>query len=221
MPIKKSSNFGNPHVGLFARASDKVAIIDVSCSPKFASAASEALGVPVEKATIGGSGLIGLFLAMNSNGAVVPSFCSKEEISILKSHGLNVATISGRFSAAGNNIAANDFGAIANPEMQPAERKRISDCLGVEVVERHVAGFSTAGSCVVATNKGFAAHNRATEEELKELATILRVAGQNCTANTGVAFVSLGAVANIKGVLLGESCTGFEMGRLSSALSLA
>jgi translation initiation factor 6 len=221
MAIFRSSNFGNPHVGLFAKASDKLAVLDASCSPKFFSAVSQALGVPVAKTTIGGSSFAGLFMAMNSNGAVVPSFCSKEEISALKSHGLNVCTISGKFSAAGNNIAANDFAAVANPEMQSSERKKISDCLGVEVVERHVAGFATAGSCLLATNKGFAAHNRATEEELKELQSILRVAGQNCTVNTGVAFVSLGAMATSKGALVGESCTGFEAGRLATALGLA
>ncbi len=219
MAVSKTSNFGNPHVGLFARASERLVAADASAFPKFF-AALETLGVPVLKTTLGGSGLVGIFLAMNSNGAIVPRSCSNDEISALKSHGLNVAHISSKFSAPGNNIAANDFGAIANPEIPSAELKKISDCLGVEVVGRHVAGYATAGSCILATNKGFAAHNRASEQELKELQSILRVDGANCTLNTGVAFVSLGAIANSKGAVFGEACTGFEMGRVSSALSL-
>jgi translation initiation factor 6 (eIF-6) len=157
---------------------------------------------------------------MNSNGIAVPSFCSQGEISLFRKQGLNVATIPGAFCAAGNNIAANDFGAVANPRLPPQEAGKISDCLGVEVVCQQIAGYSTAGSCVLATNKGFAAHNHATEEELKELRSILRVSGFNCTTNAGVAFVPLGAVANSESAVFGESCTGFEAGRLSEALSL-
>lgn len=219
MPATKTSNFGNPHIGLFARASDRLVAADASAFPKFFTAL-EALSVPILKTTFGGSGLVGIFLAMNSNGAVVPSFCSREEVAAFKAQGLNVTMVSGSFSAAGNNIAANDFGAVANPDFSSAERKRISDCLGVEVVGRHVAGYGTVGSCLLATNKGFAAHNRATEEELKELQSILRVGGENCTVNTGVPFVSIGAIANSKGAVFGLDCTGFEIGRVSGALAL-
>ncbi len=151
---------------------------------------------------------------------MAPSFCSREEIGALRSCGLEVAALSGKFSAAGNNVAANDFGAIANPEIPLHEIRKISACLGVEVVQRRVAGYATAGSCLLATNKGFAAHNRATPEELKELQSILRVEGQNCTANTGVPFISIGAIANSNGAILGEDCTGFEAGRLSASLGL-
>lgn len=219
MAIVKAANFGNPHLGLFVRATDKLAVADISSSPKLTSALS-ALGVPVVSGTFGGSGLAGVYLAMNSNGAVVPSFCSKDEISALKSHGLNVLILPGAFCAAGNNIAANDFGAIVNPEFPPALAKKISECLGVEAVRRRVAGYLTVGSALLATNKGFAAHNRAGEEELKELQSILRVPGLNCTLNTGVAFVSICAVANSRAAIVGESSTGFEAGRLESALSL-
>lgn len=219
MPVSKSHNYGNPHIGLFARASDKLVAADRSASPKFLTAL-EQLGVPVLQAAFTGSGLMGIFLAMNSNGAIVPPTCTKEEMGLFKSQGLNVVSISAQFSAAGNNISANDRAAIANPEIPKSTIKRISDCLGVEVVQRSVAGYATVGSCLIATNKGFAAHNRATEQELKELESIFGVPGANCTLNTGVAFVSLGAVANSKTAIFGESSTGFEMGRVEGALGL-
>jgi len=219
MSVLKASNFGNPHIGVFARASEKLVVADISSSPKLIPVLSK-LSVPILQATIGGSGLVGIFLAMNSNGAVLPPNCSKEEMAVFKKQGLNTISISGPFSAAGNNIAANDFGAIANPEISSKEAKRISDCLGVEVVCKSVAGYLTSGSCVIATNKGFAAHNRTSEEELKELQSILKVPGQNCTVNMGVAFVSLGTVANSHGAVLGEASTGFEVGRVAQALDL-
>ncbi len=214
-----SSNFGNPHLGLFARASEKLVAADISASPKLLLALS-GLAVPVMKTTLGGSGLIGIYLAFNSRGAVVPPFCSREEADALKSGGLNVCRISSEFSAAGNNLAVNDYGCVANPEMKRKEILKISECLGVEVVQRHVAGYLTAGSCVLATNRGFAAHNRCTEEELKELGAILKVPGGNCTVNAGVAFPPLGCVANSAGAVFGEGCTGFELGRVASALGM-
>lgn len=204
---------------MFSRASEKFAAVDVSASPKFIEAL-HALKVPVMKTTLGGSGMVGIFLAMNSFGAVVPSFSSREEMGALKSWGLNVLSLSGGFSAAGNNLAANDYGCIANPELPRSMARRISDCLGVEVVQSRVAGYLTAGSCILATNSGFLAHNRATEAELKEVASILKVPGENCTLNAGVAFPSLGAAANSKSAVFGEASTGFEVGRASAALGL-
>ncbi|HIH19144.1 TPA: translation initiation factor IF-6 [Candidatus Micrarchaeota archaeon] len=215
----KTHNYGNPHIGLFSRASDKLVTADISSSPKFLLSLG-GLGVPVVKATFGGSGLSGIFLAMNSKGAVVSPNCTKDEVALLKSHGLDVCLAPAQFSAAGNNIAANDFGAVANPKMPQSSLKRISDCLGVEVVPRGIAGYDTVGSCLLATNKGFAAHNRATGEELKELQSILGVPGENCTLNTGIPFVAIGAVANSKAAIFGESSTGFEIGRVSGALCL-
>lgn len=219
MPVQKSSNFGNPYIGLFAKASDKFVAVDISASPKLI-AALPILGVPVMKTTFGGSGFAGIFLAMNSNGAVLPSFSSRDEIAVFKGLGLNVALLSSGFSAAGNNVAVNDFGAIANPHITQKEKREISDCLGVEVHLMPIAGYTTPGSAVLATNKGFVAHNRASEEELKLLQSIFHVDGVNSTLCTGTAFVSLCALANSKAVLFGESCTGFEIGRVADALAV-
>ncbi|MCX6772473.1 MAG: translation initiation factor IF-6 [Candidatus Micrarchaeota archaeon] len=219
MSFLKSSNFGNPHIGLFARASEKLVAVDISASPKLI-ISLDSLNVPIMKTTFGSSGFAGIHLTMNSNGAVLPSFCSKEEMDAFKSWDLNVFSLSGEFSAVGNNIAANDFGGIANPEMPRAMIKRVSDCLGVEIVPHRVAGYLTAGSSLVATNKGFAAHNRCDEAELKELGAILKVQGANCTLNTGVAFVGLGCVANSHGAVFGEATTGFEVGRVAQALGM-
>ena len=219
MPVLKTSNFGNPYIGLFAKSSERLVAADISSSPKFL-LALEKLEVPIVKAGFGGSGLAGIFLALNSNGAIVPSFCSDEEMLCFKKLGMNVLRLGGQFSAAGNNIAANDFGAVANPEMPRPLIKKVSDCLGVEAVPIRIANFTTTGSCVLATNKGFMAHNRANEQELKELHSILGVEGTNCTVNMGVPFVAICAVANSRCALLGEASTGFELGRAESALSI-
>ena len=219
MEFPKTSNFGNPHIGLFARASDKIIAVDITSAPKMLSAL-EAFDIPLVRATFGASGLVGIYLSLNSTGAIIPSFSDKAEIALLRSHGLNIFSLPGKFCAAGNNVAANDFGAVINPEIPREMAKKISDCLGVEAVSRAVAGYLTSGSAILATNKGFLAHNRCSEEELKELQSILHVQGINGTLNTGVAFPALGAVANSHHALFGEACTGFEMGRAVQGLDL-
>ena len=219
MPVQKSSNFGNPYIGLFAKASDRLVAVDISASPKLI-AALPILDVPIVKTTFGGSGFAGIFLAMNSNGVAMPRFSGREEIALFKKLGFNVALLPSAFSAAGNNIAVNDFGAVANPQLTNRERKDISDCLGVEVHSMAIAGYATPGSVVLATNKGFIAHNRASEEELKQLQSIFHADGVNSTLCTGTPFVSLCALANSKAALFGEACTGFEIGRAADALAV-
>ncbi|MEM4348494.1 MAG: translation initiation factor IF-6 [Candidatus Anstonellaceae archaeon] len=219
MSVAKASNFGNPHIGIFAKASEKMVIADISSSPKLLQALS-LLGKEIVQCTFGGMGMVGLFAAFNSNGIVVPPCSTNKEIEPFKKLGLNVAVAQSQFSAAGNNIAVNDFGGIANPMLPKEELKKVQDCLGVEIVQMKIANYFTAGSLVLATNKGFIAHNRATEEQIKELESVLRVPGQNCTLNTGTTFVSLCAIANSQGALFGELSTGFEIGRASEALGL-
>ena len=87
MEFPKTRNLGNPHIGLFARASDKLIAVDVTSSPKMLSAL-EAFDVPLVKASFGNSGLVGIYMSLNSNGAIIPSFCDKAEIALLRSHGL-------------------------------------------------------------------------------------------------------------------------------------
>ncbi|MCX8197292.1 MAG: translation initiation factor IF-6 [Candidatus Micrarchaeota archaeon] len=219
MPIFKASNFGNPHIGVFAKISEKIAAADFSCSPKLADKLSQ-MGLEVIRCSIGGMGMVGLFVALNSNGIVLPPHSSAKETEVFKKAGLNVSKIASQFSAAGNNIAANDFGAIANPLLPKEELKKIQDCLGVEVVPMQVAKYHTVGSLVLATNKGFIAHNRATEEELSAIQSALRVPGVNGTLNTGVSFVSLCAVANSRGAVFGQASTGFEIGRAANVLGI-
>jgi translation initiation factor 6 len=214
MNVSKAHNFGNPYIGLFAKSSEKLTIADVSASEKLISALS-LLKVPVKKITFGGSGLPGLFVAMNSYGVLLPSFCTPEEINFFKSQGLNVEIISGEFSAIANNLAVNDFGAIINPEVPKAQIKKIEDCLGVEVIPFKIANYLTCGSCVAATNCGFLVHNRASPEELKELKEIFKVDGINCTLNKGVPFISLCFIGNSYGALVGLESTGFEVGKVS------
>jgi len=220
MPVARllASDFGNPFIGLYCACNDNLAFLGPSVSPKLEDACKRALGVPVHKATIAGSNILGLFCAMNSSGIVVPEQAENNEVRRLKELGLNVLVLEGRLNACGNLIAANDKGAIASPHFEKADIAKISDCLGVEVVQTAIAGYATTGACCLVTNKGFAAHNRVNEEELALLEGALKVKGTIATANMGVSFLRPCVVANSHGYVAGEKTSGFETSRLDEGL---
>ncbi len=216
----KAAYFGNPWIGMFIRTNDEITMLPVDSTGKLEEFLVEKLGTRAIRLSISDSNLIGLYVAMNSKGVVLPNVARDEEISLLKKEGLNVHVSRDKHNANGNNIAVNDKGGVINPYVERAEAKAIGDALGIELVPMTVAGFSTVGSACIASNGGFLAHYKAGEDDMGRLRDALKVHGSKGTVNTGTGFVSYGVVANSKGYVAGESTTAFEMGRLEEALGL-
>lgn len=211
---------GNPYIGLYAKASDRLIIIPHGSPEKFVFG-SKVLDTPVLQASVDASPYVGLYLAMNSHGVIVPPFLMAREKKELETAGLRVTVLpAARFCAIGNNIACNDNGALVNPDFPPEMRKLVGKALGVPVRASALAGYRTVGSSLVVTNKGWLAHNRIEPEEAGMLKELFGVDGMNGTTNMGNALVGLGAVANSKGLIIGESCSGFEESRIRQALDL-
>jgi translation initiation factor 6 len=209
---------GNPFVGLFARCSDRIALLPLNASDRFVESMELTLKVKAVRASVADSKLVGLFCALNSRGAVLPCTSSREEAAALKKLGLDVAVVGGRLTAVGNNVLANDKAAVVNPGTPAADARAIGDCLGVEVVKRAVAGFPTVGSAGVVTNRGLLLHGSASDEELAELEGVFGVRGGTGTANMGIPYVGLSVCANSQGYLAGEKTSGFEMAGIDEAL---
>lgn len=219
MKIVKADFEKNPFIGLFLKASDRLVLVPKTVQAKLAAQAEETLEAETVRLFVNQSHLVGLYCAFNSHGCVIPRASEPEEIALLQKAGLNVCILSDKFSAVGNNVAANDKGALVNPDVSPRECKAISDSLGVEVHQRKVAGFSTVGALTVATNSGFITCNEASDEDIAALENCFKVKGGRGSSNMGTPFNSLGVVANSKGALVGEMTSGFEMGRLHEALA--
>jgi len=209
---------GNPFVGLFARASDRLVIVSLSAPEKFVEKCRATMKADVRPVSMSACNLVGIFAAMNSNGVVLSCTSSKEEADAIKALGLNASIQRGRFTAVGSNVLANDKAAVVNPQMPKADVDAIRDTLGVEVVKRKIAGFATVGAAGVVTNRGLIAHGATTDEELAELEGIFGVKGAIGTANMGIGFVGLCLVANSNGYVCGERTSGFEMSRIDEGL---
>ncbi len=216
--MKKTSYFGNPWIGMFARANDSVAIIPPDAPEKFEMAIAESLGVRTIKSFIASTNILGMYVAMNNNGIILPSIAQEEEVQALKKEGLNVHLVKDPHNACGNLFCLNDKGGVATERMERSEITRLSDVLGIEIVSHPIYEFQTPGSACIATNKGFLVHYKALEEDVKMLESILKVKGDRGTLNTGVGFIGFGMVANSKGYVVGEATTAFEQGKVEQAL---
>lgn len=216
--MRRVSYFGNSYIGLFAKTNGNVSFVPMDALPKFERKLGEMLRTEVVKTAVAASNLIGLYVAMNSNGAVLPNIAEPSEILAFKKAGLNVHVSKSKYNAHGNNISVNDRGGIVNPHVEKNEVKKMCDVLGVELIPYTVAGYVTVGSCVLATNKGFFAHFNSSNEEMRKLREIFGVDGEKGSINTGTGFVALGILANENGYVAGEGCTAFEMGRAEEAL---
>jgi translation initiation factor 6 len=215
MPASKTSMFGNPFVGIFAKTNDKITLAGKTVSDKFIKSL-EVLGTEVIKLSINNCDLIGLYSAINNKGMVFSQLASVDEVKDIKISDYNIVRC--KLTATGNNIVANDHGAIVNPDTEESEIKKIKDALDVEVMRSTIAGYKTVGAMVIATNNGFIAHPKTATSELELLKSIFHVDGGIGTSNMGVPFPGISIIANKNGFIVGELTTGFESGRINDCL---
>lgn len=216
--IEKAAMLGNPYVGLFAKATDDLVFVSHTTPQKLQDEYAAVLGASVVELAVNGSELLGIFVAANSNGIVLPKLASEGEVRAAKSSGLNVHVLQDKHTAVGNNVLANDKAALVSPLISTAEARAVGDCLGVETAQKSIGQLNTVGSCSLVTNKGLLAYNDAGDGEITELGELFGVRGGRGTANFGVPFVSLCVVANSKGCIVGEQTSGFEVQRIDEAL---
>ena len=217
---QQTSYYGNPWLGMFVKTNDRITLLPKDSMDKLEAALRENLKTETVRISVADSNILGVYIAMNSNGIVLPNIMTEEELGTIRKCGLNVCVSGDRYNAHGNNVAVSDKAGVVNPHVERDEVKKMEDALGVELCPATIAGHTTVGSACIATNNGFLVHYRASEDEMAELKNILKVPGSRGTVNKGTGFVAYGAVVNRNGYAVGEGTTPFEMGRLEEALGL-
>jgi len=214
--MKQLTNFlGDPNIGLYAAASDKLALL-----PKFLEGKTF-FDTPTYCVSIGGTEFIGIFTAFNCHGIVVPPIARESEVEELKKlFENNLLILKSKYTSIGNLLLVNDKGCIASKLFTRKELAQISDTLGVECVQSSIAGSSVVGSAGFATNKGCLLHRDATEAEIKLVEEVLKVPVEIGTVNFGSPWVSSGLVANSKHAWIGEATTGPELDIIIRTLQL-
>lgn len=219
MPVGRTLFAGSPYLGVFVRAVDRAVVVPPSTPAAVERELYRVLGAPTVRTTVCESDVVGALIAANSHGFVVGEALDPHEHRALEAVG-PVAVVRDRRNAMGNNVLANDRGALVHPEFSDAAVSAISHALGVPVERATVAGLGTVGMAGIATNRGAVLHPKATEREAALAESVLGVPVHRSSANFGVPIVGACVVANSRGLLVGRPTTPVEIVHLQEGLSL-
>ncbi len=222
MPATKMSIDGNIYVGAYAVATDRFTLIGNNVNAKKAEQITKALYTETISTSINDSYLVGLFIAANSNGMLLPDMIDGGELKRLKAHlgDIRISVVDTDLNALRNNILSNDKVAIVNPRFKEPDIHAICETLGVEVIKLGIGGFNTVGANNILTNKGLVVNNRVTEEEMDMVEQVVGMKCEQSTANMGELNIGLCTIANSSGLVIGEKTSGFEYSRIANTLDI-
>lgn len=219
MPVGRALFGGSPYLGVYLRVADRCAIVPPNIPHALERELRRLLEVETARTTVLDNEVIGSMLAMTSHGAVVGDEVDGLEREAIESV-VPLTVVRCRQNAMGNNVLANDHGALVHPELSESALQAIGHALGVPVRRGTLAGLGTVGMCGVATNRGVVVHPKTTELEAEVVGKLLHVPVHRSTANFGVPIVGACLVANSKAMLTGRPTTPVEIVHLQEGLSL-
>ncbi len=208
---------GDPHIGVFSRLFEDVAIIPRESPEEFGDQISDALEVELIKTPIQGCSIIGSLVCGNNNGFVVSGIASGLEVELLEEF-RPVMLLDETMNAAGNVILANNSIGLVHPDMPYHLALEIGEFLKVKVIHLTLGGVKTVGMAGVANDKGILVHPRTTDSEIAKLEAITDLPIGRGSVNMGSGLVGTGLIANNKGYLAGHATSGFELGRIEDVL---
>ncbi|MBS7655147.1 translation initiation factor IF-6 [Candidatus Bathyarchaeota archaeon] len=212
---------GNPNIGVYCLSNEEIILVPYGLSKRKLERFENCLKVKAYPISISSSILIGVLTAANSNGIIVPYTIKSNELKILKTiSDLNIVSPKVKWTAFGNLILVNDFGAIVAPILPKSLINKLADNFGVEAAPGVINGLPYVGSLAVTTNKGVLVNPFIKEEEKKLLEEILKVPVFPGTVNNGVLFPKSGLLANSKGVIAGSLTSGKELMAITQAMNV-
>ncbi len=218
MDIIKFDVYRGPNIGVYISVNDKIILLPMGFAKTKAEKLSKYLGVDYIYTSIANTRLIGALCVMNNNGILLPKTAFENEYEFLKKElDLEVGVLDSKLTALGNVICANDKGAVVSPWLSKEDCQTISDVLGVETIQKKIAGFNQTGVVMVANNSGAAIHPEADEEDMKTFSNLLGVKIEQSSINNGIPYVSSGILANNNCIVVGSLTTGPEIMMLTRA----
>ena len=218
MDIIKFDVYRGPNIGVYISVNDKTILLPMGFAKTKAEKLAKYLEVDYIYTSIANTRLIGALCVMNNNGILLPKTAFENEYEFLKKElDLEVGVLDSKLTALGNVICANDKGAVVSPWLSKEDCQTISDVLGVETIQKKIAGFNQTGVVMVANNSGAAIHPEADEEDMKTFSNLLGVKIEQSSINNGIPYVSSGILANNNCIVVGSLTTGPEIMMLTRA----
>jgi translation initiation factor 6 len=220
LDIYKYDIYRGPNIGIYGKANDRFLLLPSGFAHTKAKTLAGYLKADYLFTSVAGTRVLGTMMVMNNHGIIIPGISSNFEAEFLKnSTKMDVTVLDTKYSALGNLICTNDKGAIASPKMPKESLKIIQDALGVEVVQKKVAGYHQAGAMICANNVGGIIHPETDEDDIREVSSVLKVKIEPATINGGIPYVSSGILANNNAVVTGNLTNGPEIMMLTRAFT--
>ena len=220
MDIIKYDIYSGPNIGIYTRVNDEFVFLPNGFADTKSEKLSEYLQVTPLEISVANSRVLGIMMAVNNHGILLPSTCSEAEYNhIKKLTDLNVEILDVKNNALGNMMSVNDKGGIVSPLIPKQDLQRIRDVLDIEVIQLKIAGFQQVGAVMTTSEKGTVVHPETDNEDMKTISNMLGGNIEAATINGGIPFVSSGILANNKAVVVGTLTNGPEIMMLTRAFS--
>lgn len=220
MDIIKYDVYRGPNIGVYTKVNDSFVFLPNGFAKTKARNLADYLKTDYIFASIANTRLIGTLMVVNNNGILLPNISFEHELEHLKkATNLNVEVLDTKFTALGNLICANDKGGIISPMIPKENIKKIQDVLGIEVIQKKVAGYHQVGAMIVATSHGGIIHPETDDDDIKAISSVLGVNVEPATINGGIPFVASGILANNKSIVVGTLTNGPEIMMLTRAFT--
>jgi len=220
LDIYKYDVYRGPNIGIYTKTNDKFVFVPNGFADTKAKTLASYLKAEYVFASVANTRVLGTMMVINNNGVLLPSLCSQWEVDYFKkTTKLNVGILDTKHNALGNLIAANDKGGVVSPKIPSEAVKIIIDTLGIEVIQKKVAGYHQAGVMVSANNVGGIIHPETDEDDIRAISDVMKVKLEPATINGGIPYISSGILANNNAVVVGNLTNGPEIMMLTRAFT--
>ena len=218
MDIIKYDIYSGPNIGIYTKVNDEFVFLPNGFADTKAEKLSEYLEVTPLEISVANTRAIGILMAVNNHGILLPSTCSEGEFDhIKKNTDLNVEILDVKNNALGNMMSVNDKGGVVSPLIPKEDLQKIQDVLDIEVMQFKIAGFQQVGAVMTTSKKGTVVHPETDDEDMKTINNLLGGNIEAVTINGGIPFVSSGILANNNAVIVGSLTNGPEIMMLTRA----
>lgn len=219
MAVILADVFGSPNIGVYCYCSEDLAIVPPGLTTRKLSQFAHTLDVGICRTTVGGSTLVGALVTGNSRGVLVPHTIKDYELERIEEFS-KVVIVESNWTALGNVVLANDYGAVIHPDAPAQIMECLSHELDVPTAYGKIGSLPFVGSLAIATNRGAILSPNTLSEEEDVIENALHVDAELSTTNGGVPFVKSGILANSKGAVVGPLTRGAELMQISRTLGV-
>ncbi len=205
-------------MGIYTKCNDSFVFLPNGFATTKARNIAEFLKTDYIFTSVANTRLLGPLIVINNNGILLPRNSLDDEVFHLKkSTGLNVTILDTKHTAIGNLICVNDKGGIMSPVIPSEFAKKIEDVLGIEVLQKRIAGYHQTGVMAVANSHGGIIHPATEEDDIKIISEVMGVELEAATINGGIPYLASGILANNKSLVVGTITNGPELVILTRA----